>query len=598
MIQKERSVREVLAHKKWLYHMYCTYKQHSIPLIAACMFQSISYIGIAWCLEKITNVFHQATYKNVVVNHFFEPIQFDILWLILFTICSSIACYLSIILKTKISAGMVLEMKRDMFEQFQKIKVKELEKIPIGEIVSKFTSDVVVLENFLSANISSIIYAPCSVLFMSIFMIHISAKLYVASCLMIPVIIFISGAIGKSLTQLSIRLQTNIGKSTNLVIEGIDGVSVIKSFNLQEKYTDKFKIVTMEIFKNGLNIILRLASLTPFLYVIRSIPKIVCITYGGYLIYHGELEAGDILAFLVALGIMANNLYQLPNIVMDYFKTNGVIKNIRSVFGIPTEEVDSKETNQNCLEPEVYFQHINFAYENHKNIVSDIDFIAKRHRITAIVGESGCGKTTLLKLLLGYYKVDSGEIQIGSMKLEESSIKNWCKQIAFVSQDTYLFPDTIYNNIACAYEGATKEEVYKAAKEAQIHEFIIGLEQGYETMVSEKGSNFSGGEKQRIALARALVKPCSIIVLDEPTSAVDVESEKKITNSLKKIKKNKTIIMVSHRLSTIEVADDIYVLRDGRMVEQGNVFSLMNEDSYFKQLYATTVSNAEGGRNE
>lgn len=576
---------EVSDNKGWLSNIFLKHKKKTIALGIVSIMQSICVIEIARVVQDIINVTSERSATGMISQVFIQQICV----LIVIVILNSIFNYLLIFVKAKISAQSCKQLRKMSFEKVQRIQVSYLENEEKGKVLSKLTNDIGMIEEFLDGSVKDIVYLPCNIILLSIYMIQIDYRLYLASILIIPIIMVISGLIARTVTRLSIELQKKVGKSTSLVVDTISGIEVIKSFNLQERYIARFQEVTLEIFRKQIGLVRRIASITPFLYVLKVIPRVACIITGGYLIMAQKIAAGDLIAFLLLIGTMSENIYMLPNLFNNYKKTNGVIQNMSTLWQAPEDKEVLEIDDKGELSLNIRFDNLGFSYTDSKAIINNIDLEIEGPQIVAIVGESGAGKSTLVKMLLGYYLPTKGQIAINNILITEENLYKCRAQIAFVSQETYLFCDTIYNNIACAYEGVSPEEVYKAAKDAGIHDFIMNLENGYETKIEEKGSNFSGGEKQRIAIARALLKRSPIILLDEPTSAVDIGSELKIIDTLKKIKDNKIVIIISHRPTTIKIADKIYVLKDGEIVESGAYDNLINEESYFKQMYLGTV---------
>jgi ABC-type multidrug transport system fused ATPase/permease subunit len=315
------------------------------------------------------------------------------------------------------------------------------------------------------------------------------------------------------------------------------------------------------------------------------LPFILIFAYGGYLGIKGELTFGSLLAFIQIMNYVVNPLNNIPNMLNSLRSASAGTERLSEIWMEPKE----RNNGESCdiENPDVVqFEDVYFGYDECKEVVKGLSFTIKQGEKVALVGPSGCGKSTVLRLISGFYSVNKGSIKIYGNSIESWKLSKLRGLMALVSQDNFLFPESIYNNIAYGKPGTSKEEVAAAADTANIKTFIERLPEQYDTMAGERGARLSGGQKQRIAIARALLKNSPILLLDEATSALDTESEMEVQKALKELMNEKTALIIAHRLSTIKDVDRILVMDSGRIVEEGTHEELIKRDSLYSQLYA------------
>jgi ABC-type multidrug transport system fused ATPase/permease subunit len=321
------------------------------------------------------------------------------------------------------------------------------------------------------------------------------------------------------------------------------------------------------------------------MFMVYEFPYVVCATYGGYLAFNGRISAGSLIAFMLLQRFIVNPTSQLPNLIMNIRSSLGAGKRLLQLYTLQTEETSGEEYKQKDSDTAIDFHKVSFHYASGNEAIKNLSFKVKRGSNTAIVGASGCGKSTIMNLICGFYKLNDGEIEIYGKNIKHWKLSSLREEIALVSQDTYLYPDSIEENIKFGKPFSTREEVIRAAKAADAHSFIMELCNGYDTQVGERGVKLSGGQRQRLGIARAILKGAPILLLDEPTSALDYESELLIQQVLEEVSRDKTIITIAHRLSTIKKADRILVMDKGTIKEWGTHDELILKDGIYKKLY-------------
>ena len=314
------------------------------------------------------------------------------------------------------------------------------------------------------------------------------------------------------------------------------------------------------------------------------IPNIICVSYAYVLVKQGSLSIGELLVFILIQDRFVKAFIDLPFSIVDAKEHLVCIKRIEDILN-ETEETSGEEKTIISEADTIVFEKVSFQYENNKRILKEVSFKIPTGSRVGFVGESGGGKSTIFKIICGLYPVSEGRFSLFGRNYCEWNLQIARDFIALVSQNVFLFPTTIYENVRYGKWEASKDEIVEACKNAKIHEFIMGLPEKYDTLVGEKGILLSGGERQRISIARAFLKNAPILLLDEPTSAIDIRTEKEIQEAIDKLSQNKTCLTIAHRLSTIENADLIYVIKDGEIIENGTHSGLMNRKGYYFKLH-------------
>lgn len=333
----------------------------------------------------------------------------------------------------------------------------------------------------------------------------------------------------------------------------------------------------------------------PIMFSIMYSPIIFSIVFGSYLISTGSLDAAGLVVFVYLIFLVIEPISEIPDMITQLFAVKGASKRIAEVLNQPVEQQRDVQMKVNSKVDPIQFNHVRFSYqEGTAPVIKDLHGSVHEGETIALVGASGGGKSTIFKLLCGFYPMKTGE---GDITIFGQSIRDWNldqlrSSLSLVTQDSYLFAGSIYDNIAYGREGATKEEVIEVAKIANAHSFILDLPEGYQTEVGERGAGLSGGQRQRIAIARALLKDAPILLLDEPTSALDTESELVVQEALTTLMKERTTLVIAHRLTTIQNADQIWVLDDGKVVEAGNHTSLLEQKGLYARLYYKQFEDA------
>lgn len=479
------------------------------------------------------------------------------------------------------------EIRLKTFEHMEDLKVENFENHHTGDLISRMTNDVEVIQQIYINQIPTLIFALIHGLVAMISMFIMEWRLALIAIIIGLISVIISTAFSKSIRRSSDDVQVQYGSTTESLIDIIDGFQIIKMFDIREKIYDKFdennKLLKLFLMKNGgLNITLEVIN-----NFYGDVKNIGLLSLGLYMSIRGRMDVGTIAAIIHLQG---NASFLLENIGSFITGIQGSMSGASRVIELLNRETEKEkgtvyDESIDASPASIEMKAVYFSYGYEREVLNGVNIAVKKGERVALVGTSGSGKSTIIKLLMGFYNKRKGEIYINGRSLDNMSLGELRDYIGYVPQDSYLFYGTIEENIRYGNINATKEDIVEAAKAAYAHDFIISLPQGYDTMVGEMGGNISGGQRQRIAIARALLKDAPILLLDEATSSLDSESEQLVQKALDRLMEGRTTIAVAHRLATIKTADRIYVLRNGEIVEEGNNEELLLKDGIYSHLY-------------
>ena len=413
----------------------------------------------------------------------------------------------------------------------------------------------------------------------------ISWPLALLSTMLIPFMLVVMSRMNQPIARRSERMQQHIGETVSIAEDGLGGLMVTRAFNLTAIMDERYQRANSRALKQGLQLA-RMQSLSQSGgSIFGMLPFLITFGFGGYLTISGRLSFGSLFMFVNLLNYVANPLGALPPLIASIGESAGAAQRMFQLIDEETERSSGEVfASDGPSEIIASLRQLWFAYEK-EEIIRGVSFDVKRGQTIAIVGSSGGGKSTLLKLILGFYPLQEGHLILYEHDLTTWKLEALRKQLAYVAQDTFLFSVTIAENIAGGKPGCSQAEIEQAARLANIHDFILSLPEGYQTMVGERGARLSGGQRQRISLARAILKDAPILLLDEPTSALDSESEAQVQEALDRFMADRTTIVVAHRLSTIRNADRVFVVERGEIVEDGTHESLFSQGGRYRELY-------------
>jgi len=500
-------------------------------------------------------------------------------------ILKNLFLYLSIYYITPIRTSIINDMRTRMFKKILALPIGYFNDQKKGDIMSRLTNDLGDVESSIVNLLETIFREPVTIILFLIYMVILSPQLTLFLILFLPFSGLIIGRIGRSLKRQSTRVQEKLGVILSTIDETLGGIRIIKGFNAEKKQFNRFVTQNDELFiiKNRAN---RRRDLASPVSEVLGVTAIVCVLwFGGRLVLRNSfLDPGDFIAYIVIFSQVIQPLKSLSAASYNIRKGSASVERIEHLIN---EDVSIKEAAHPIKLEEfknnIEFKNVSFYYDD-KIILDNINLVIEKGKTIALVGSSGAGKSTLVDLVPRFHDVTNGELLIDGINIKEYSLESLRNQMGIVTQEAILFNDTIANNISLGMDNATPEQIENAAKIANAHNFILQKENGYDTSIGERGNKLSGGEKQRATIARAVLKNPSILILDEATSSLDTESERLVQDAINNLMSNRTSIVIAHRLSTIRHADEIIVLRKGKIVERGTHMSLMATDSFYKKL--------------
>ena len=490
------------------------------------------------------------------------------------------------LLSAKLSQVTVRNLRADLFARIEHLPIRYIDTHQHGDIMSRMTNDVENVSNSISQSIASLISSVLTIVGTLIIMLWYSPILTLVSVVSVPLSLLASTVMAKYMRKFFVRKQTLLGSLNGQVEEMVTGYKTVMAFSREKQSIETFRATSKELKNVGIRAEVSGGVMGPLMNVIGNFGYLLIAVAGGYLALNGMILVGTIQTFLIYSKQFTRPISEIAN---QYAQILTALAGAERVFEImdsePEVDAGTVELRPEEITGNLSFRHIDFSYVPGQQVLKDFGVEVGRGQKIAIVGATGSGKTTIVNLLTRFYDVDSGEILLDGRNIQEITKKSLRSNIAIVLQDTVLFSDTIAANIRYGRLDATMEEVRAAARIANADSFIERLPDGYNTMLSESGGNLSGGQRQLLAIARAVLADPKILILDEATSSVDTRTEMHIQQAMIALMKNRTSLIIAHRLSTIRDADKILVIDAGRLVESGNHEQLLAQKGCYYRLY-------------
>lgn len=527
----------------------------------------------------------------------FKALVYYIVLSLAVTLAASLIGVAETYINTWIAQHITFDMRNQMYQHLQKMSQRFFTTNNQGDIITRMTSDIDGVKAVVTNTFSSILSNSITLIIAMIAMFQKNWILALVGIIIVPLFTLPTRKAGKkrwTLTNESQQVNDEVNGILNETLS-VSGQLLVKLFGKEKYEYERYEKANHRMI--GLNIKESMAGrwFRVVLTTFTSVGPMLLYLAGGILMmkYNSYLTIGDITVLVALLGRMYMPVNSLLNIQVEWIRSMALFKRIFDYFDIPVEIENAKDAvTPDKVTGDVVFEHVEFSYEKSKKILKDISFTLNAGKSIAIVGPSGSGKSTIVNLIPRLYDVDSGSVTFDGIDVRKLDLKFLRDQVGVVSQETYLFNGTIRENLLYAKPDATEEAMVEALKKANIWDFIEKQEKGIDTEVGNRGLKLSGGEKQRISIARIILKDPTIFIFDEATSALDSISEKKIQDAIDPIIKSKTSILIAHRLSTILAADEILVVKDGTIAERGTHKELMNKEGVYRELYETQFSKA------
>lgn len=480
---------------------------------------------------------------------------------------------------------MQAQMRHDMFTHLEKLPYSFYDNHETGKLMSRMTNDLMDISELAHHGPENLIVSTITILTSFIYLSTINIWLTLIIFICVPFLVIISVLLKNRMKDAFMRSRKSIAKINADLESSISGIRVTKAFTNAEKETEKFEKGNEEFVKSRKDAYKAMGQFHSTTSFVTDIFNVIVLIAGGIFLYKGKITFADYSAFIVSVNLFLTPVTTLINFMEQY--QNGVTGFERFIEIMDTKPEKDKDNAKNIekLNGNIEFKNVSYGYDGEKNVLKNINLKINQGQTFALVGSSGGGKTTICHLIPKFYTVKNGKIKIDGYDINDITADSLRKNIGIVQQDVYLFNSSIKENILYGRLDATDEEVIEAAKKANIHDYIVSLENGYETQIGERGVKLSGGQKQRLSIARVFLKNPSILILDEATSALDNATETLIQNALNELCKGRTTIVVAHRLSTIKNADEIAVVSDGKIIEKGTHDELLNLNCEYAKLY-------------
>ncbi len=505
-----------------------------------------------------------------------------------------VSTYVHTVMMSKIGHHIVADIQNHLFSNFIRLDLAFFHKHDSGALLSNVINDVSVMRSSVTNTLTGLGKSLFTLIFLIGLMFYRDWKLTLAAFIVFPLLSVFVIYIGTKLRKLSKSIQSELGSLSGILSQTFRGIRLVKAYRMEDyeiEHTKKTVHVVRDLNVKSAQV----SSIsTPVNEIIVGLIFAAIIIYGGYEVIAGRTSPGHLASFIAAFTLAYEPMKKLAKLNNSLQTGLGATERVFAMIdetGTINNREDAKDLS--TKRPEIKFDNVDFSYDGDTDIraLSSITFTAKPDQVTALVGPSGGGKSTVINLIPRFYDVVGGNITVDGQDIRDLTLKSLRDHIALVSQDITIFNDTVAANIGYGDTNASQESIIKAAKAAAAHEFIEKLENGYDTVVGESGIKLSGGQKQRISIARAILRDAPILLLDEATSALDNESEKLVQNALKSLQEGRTTLVIAHRLTTVQEADQIIVLDRGRIAEQGTHEDLLSMDKIYADMYKTGMKD-------
>jgi len=510
-------------------------------------------------------------------------------------VVGAISSYVEKYLTTSVSQWVTHDLRRTLYNHIQRLSLAEYDKTQTGDLISRVTSDINAVQDFINSALLGIVVNVLTLVGMAGVMFYINWRFTLIALSIAPALFAAVYYLTRRIKKASREVRKKESELVSVVQEVLTSVRVVKAFAREDFEVTRFESQSLENVETALEARGIKAKLSPIVDVMVAAGTCLVLAYGARLALSGQISAGVLVVFLLYLGKMYKPMRDLSKSTDTVSKAVVGYERIEEVLDIEARVRDLRGARKAPrFKGKIEFDHVNFAYDDKIPVLKDLSFETEAGQVAAIVGPSGVGKSTIISLIPRLYDPQSGTIRIDGVDVRRYKLKSLREQISFVLQETLLFHTSVWENIAYGKPDASPDQIIRAAKEANAHEFIVQLSEGYGTMVGERGVTLSGGQRQRIAIARAIVRNTPILVLDEPTTGLDSSSEQAVIEALERLMKGKTCIVVAHHLSTIRHADVIFVVKESELMEKGTHDQLLAAGGLYAELYKIQTSDGEG----
>jgi subfamily B ATP-binding cassette protein MsbA len=542
--------------------------------------------AFSFSLEYFKNAFYYWLSFYIARNGRLGVLIYVCIIILLSVLFKNVFGFLSQKVLTRMRVNLVRKMREKLFDQFSTQSLSFYNKQKKGNLLATLSSDVVEIEATVVTSIQTLFREPLIIVATFIMLFYYSRQLTLFTLIFFPVSGFIISSISRRLKKRGSHIQESIGRLLSFAEEAMSGIRIIKIFNAEKFVNDRFRKENSQLSRSLKSVLNQRELASPLSEFMGVFVIVVIIVYGGSLVMsgHSSLTASEFIAYIAFYFQIiepakntASAISYLQRGLAAGERVLGILDTVQPIIEKPNAV--SKDGFTQSIE----FRNMSFRYDQ-ANILEDINLVIQKGKMVALVGQSGAGKSTMTDLIPRFYDVTQGAIYIDQTDLRDIKLKSLRSLMSMVSQESILFNDTIANNIAFGMDQVTPEDIVQAAQIANAHEFISEMEEGYDTVIGDRGARLSGGQKQRITIARAVLKNPPILILDEATSSLDTESERIVQEAINNMMQNRTSIVIAHRLSTVRHADEIIVLQKGKIIERGTHHDLIALNGFYKRL--------------
>ena len=512
--------------------------------------------------------------------------------LVIMYIISTISTFIQNRLMVDLGQETSFKIRKDLYENMQELPISYYDTHSSGDLMSRLTNDIDNINTTISQNLTQLISGVINVVGMLFAMLMLNPYLTLIGLISTPITIFVSRKLISKTQPLFIKKQNVLGELNGYIEEMMSGQKAVLLFSQEDNVKEKFKEINKQMTESSILAEAISGCMGPINNFVNNLTYLILAVSGGVFILKGmDITVGIIFTIILYMRNFNQPINQILNISNNLQSALAGAERVFEVMDEEKEKDDKEAEDVLSFEGKVELKNVEFSYNKEKKILNNINLTAQKGETIAIVGPTGSGKTTIINLLNKFYNIDRGIIRIDDKNIDNITMKSLRKSVAIVLQDTYLFTKSVKENLRYANLNTSDEDIIKAAKLSNAHHFIMQLEDGYDTILEDNGSNLSQGQRQLLAITRAMIADSSILILDEATSSIDTRTEVAIQDAMMKLKENKTTFIIAHRLSTIKNADMIVALKDGEIIERGNHEELLKKNGFYANLYNSQFKN-------
>ena len=529
----------------------------------------------------------------------FSILNFAVLAVITIAIVGAVSSYFEKYLTTSVGQWVMHDLRRVLYSHIQRLSLSYHDQKRTGDLISRVTTDIDAVQSLISQVLLGVLVNILTLLGMMLVMLYLNWAFTVIALLVAPALFFVVYHYTHRIKNASRAMRRQEGEVVSVLEEVLSSIRVVKAFAREDYEQKRFERESRASVQKALLARNFKAKLPPLVEIIVAAGTCLVLWYGARLVLAGQLTSGELLVFLLYLGKMYKPMRELSKMTDTISKADVGWERIREVLENETQIRDQRGAQRAPrFKGRIEFDHVSFAYGDNQRVLHDLNLKIEPGQVAALVGPTGAGKTTIVSLLPRFYEQSSGEIRMDGTDIRRFKQKSLREQISFVLQESLLFHATVAQNIAYGKPDASHDEIVRAARLANADEFIDRMPDGYETMIGERGVTLSGGQRQRITIARAIIRDAPILILDEPSAGLDAASEKLVFDALANLLEGKTSIVIAHRLATVRRADVIFVIDQGRVVEQGTHEELLARGGLYSHLYELQFRGEEADARE